>query len=117
MKITPGVIMVAVLASSLVGALVFSCHMPATWENNPRPIQSGVQPADPPLQSGRSDQGSAAILDGIAGCFVVGQPLAVECLEGAPRCPHEDGDPSGWPCLWMDPDTGQPWYVDSREYW
>lgn len=32
------------------------------------------------------------------------------------RCPHEDGDPSGQPCLWVHPRTGVVYVVDSSEY-
>jgi hypothetical protein len=126
MKITSGVIMVGHLAAALVGgivacAVIASCHPATPTWIDPKPLQSGVQPPNPGeggvTQQQRIDA-SVAILDGIAGCFVEGdEPVAVECLEHAPRCPYEDGDPSGWPCLWVDPDTGQPWFVSSREYW
>src|ERR1044072_9421947 len=109
MKITSGAIMTGHLVAALVGAIlagavITSCQNP-TW-HSPKPLQSGVQPAN----SGEGGQvqqqpvdGSVAILDGVQGCFVEGdEPVAIECLEHAPRCPYEDGDPSGWPCLWVD---------------
>lgn len=63
--------------------------------------------------SGIRDQGG----DGISGCFVAGKPLAGECLEGnPPLCPRKDGQPNGWPCIWVDPQTHELYYVDSRAY-
>lgn len=32
------------------------------------------------------------------------------------ECPHEDGDPSGRPCVWTDYPTGRGYFVDSAEY-
>lgn len=56
--------------------------------------------------------------DGIRGCFVAGRPLAAECMEAhPPLCPDRRGQPNGWPCLWVDPGTGEIFYVDSSAYW
>jgi len=30
---------------------------------------------------------------------------------------YEDGNPDGTECVWTDPDTGNPYYVDSSNYW
>lgn len=121
MKITSGVIMASHLATALVGGILASALLSqcsrVTWHDNPTPLQSGEQPAgDPGLQQGRNGA-LGTVSDGIAGCFLPGAPVAVECLERAPRCPYEDGDPSGWPCLWVNPRTGLVWFIDSREYW
>lgn len=103
MKITPMMIMASVLTASLAGGIVAAAV---------------ITDARTPTTSRQSrDHGSATRTDGIAGCFVEGVPLAVECLEHAPRCPYEDGDPSGWPCLWINPRTQLIYYVSSREYW
>jgi hypothetical protein len=115
-----GVGLVAVWAGTTVagialGHILTGC-LPADWQGPPRPLQSGVQQPDPPLQSGRVER-STAVSDGQRGCFVAGVELAPECLEQAPRCPYEDGSPTGWPCLWVDPGTGRVSYVDSSEYW
>lgn len=32
------------------------------------------------------------------------------------ECPHEDGDPSGRPCVWTDGPTGRGYFIDSAEY-
>jgi hypothetical protein len=32
------------------------------------------------------------------------------------ECPHEDGDPSGRPCVWTDYPTGRGYFIDSTEY-
>lgn len=54
-------------------------------------------------------------------CVRMEGALTPECLAvaqsgGAPVCPYEDGDPSGQPCIWRDPD-GTGWYLnDSSEY-
>ena len=34
----------------------------------------------------------------------------------APQCAYEDGNPNGMPCLWVDPDTGDAYYVESENY-
>lgn len=31
-------------------------------------------------------------------------------------CPHEDGDPMLYGCIWQNPRTGKTYYVDSVEY-
>lgn len=111
-KITTAMILITVglVIAAIVG------HRDSAWQDAPRPLQSGAQPGGgPPLQQGR--EALSEPQDGIQGCFVPGVELAVECLEHAPRCPYEDGDPSGWPCLWVDPSTGKIIYSDSREYW
>lgn len=33
-----------------------------------------------------------------------------------PFCLYEDGNPNGKPCLWVDPDTGAMWQVESEGY-
>jgi hypothetical protein len=33
-----------------------------------------------------------------------------------PACEFEDGNPDGRPCLWIDPDTGNGYYVESDNY-
>lgn len=55
-------------------------------------------------------------------CKVVGI-IAPECLEAlsldereALRCQHEDGNPDGSPCIWINPRTGALVYSDSSEY-
>lgn len=115
-KISGRVIMLGWMGVALVAGMTLASCKPASWNNPPAPLHSGVQPADPPLQSGRAKR-PTAVLDGLAGCFVEGVPLAPECLEHAPRCPYEDGDPSGWPCLWINPRTQKIYYVSSHEYW
>ena len=46
--------------------------------------------------------------------------LQVDRMDGHPEitkvCEYEDGDPSGQPCLWTDPDTGTVYVVDSSNY-
>lgn len=90
MKITSGVIMVGHLASALVGAIlasavITSCTNP-TWHNDPKPLQSGVQPANPNGGSQTQPQrlsGPKDVLDGLPGCYAPGwQVLAIECFEG-----------------------------------
>lgn len=115
-RVSGGLAVLWVLALCLIAIILYGLWASHQESNDaPRPPQSGALTVDPSLQSGRADLGSATALDGIAGCFIPGVPLAVECLEHAPHCPFEDGDPSGWPCLWVDPDGGI-YYVDSREY-
>lgn len=55
-------------------------------------------------------------------CLVPGK-IETWCISGmgdaakeAIRCPHEDGNPNGQPCLWLDPDTRELYYVDSTQY-
>lgn len=109
---------VSAVMGLIVGSLLAYCGNRG-WEPAPRPLQSGVQaPHDPPLGTGtqRRAEGSMEPLDGLAGCMQPGV-VAVECLEGdPPRCAAEDGDPSGRWCLWVDPDTGNVYSVDSSEY-
>ena len=31
-------------------------------------------------------------------------------------CQHEDGNPDGNPCLWIDPDTGKGYVNDGHNY-
>lgn len=31
-------------------------------------------------------------------------------------CANEDGNPDGLPCVWIDPDTGDAFYVTSENY-
>ena len=45
---------------------------------------------------------------GIAAPVASAQPL--------PACQYEDGNVDGQPCLWVDPDTGYGYYVDSANY-
>lgn len=104
------IITVGLVIAAIIG------HQAVTWRDAPRPLQSGVQPSG---TSGmhRDPHGAIEPQDGVQGCFTPNVELAVECLEHAPRCPYEDGDPSGWPCLWVDPTTGVITYRDSSEYW
>jgi hypothetical protein len=37
-------------------------------------------------------------------------------VDGLPVCRSEDGDPSGQPCVWVDPDTGWLYFSDSANY-
>lgn len=101
----------------LVGAALCRPTSPS-WRDAPKPLQSAVQPSGQSgLQSGHNGafEAPVTVLDGVAGCFQPGA-VAVECLEGgARRCSHEDGDPSGIACWWVDRD-GSVYYVSSSEY-
>lgn len=33
-----------------------------------------------------------------------------------PQCRYEDGNTDGLPCTWIDPQTGQGYYVTSESY-
>lgn len=33
-----------------------------------------------------------------------------------PACQYEDGNPGGMPCIWTDPDTGDRYLNDGRNY-
>lgn len=52
--------------------------------------------------------------------MVFGGMILVDRYDGHPEvtkvCQFEDGDPSGEPCLWTDPDTGKVYVVDSSNY-
>lgn len=79
------------------------------------------RPPSQDLRTGRQDNppGGGSVLTGVRGCFVEGR-VAPQCAQGTPRppqCRNEDGNPNGWPCLWTDPDTGDLYFVSSREYW
>lgn len=39
-----------------------------------------------------------------------------QSAEGWPTCRHEDGNPDGQPCAWIDPDTGIAYFVTSENY-
>lgn len=115
-KIKERVLLAILLATVVTVVCSLMSNRLATWVEAPKPLRTGVQ--SPPPELPRSlDLGPVVTTDGIAGCFTPEVALAVECLERAPLCPYEDGDPSGWPCLWSDPGTGAVTYRDSREYW
>ena len=87
-----------VLAAVLITIAVTGCK-PA-GQDSPRPLRTAVVHVPTPLPSWA---------DGMElGCFVVGVPVAPECLEGgAPTCPY-DSTTVG-PC-WATAPDGRIWY-------
>lgn len=76
-------------------ALVLGGCKPTTPTESPKPMKSAVQPA-PSWTAGMEP-----------GCWVVGEPVAPECLEGgAPQCK----DTLIGPCWIIDSNTGEVWY-------
>lgn len=56
-------------------------------------------------------------------CRFLGEEISPDCLEGyslaereAMRCKHEDGNPDGSECIWINPRTGLIYWSDSHEY-
>lgn len=48
--------------------------------------------------------------------MLLASPEARADDELPPPCQFEDGNRDGLPCLWLDDDTGEVWYVDSTNY-
>lgn len=46
----------------------------------------------------------------------IGTVFTVSTADALPACQYEDGNESGQPCMWTDPDTGTAFYVDSSNY-
>lgn len=87
--ITVGLVLAAVIGNET-----------ATWRRAPQPSQDAVQPPD----GQESELGHSGAVE------------ASPWRSGLPRCLHEDGNPDGRPCLWVDPRTGEIGYRSSSEY-
>lgn len=99
-----------ILGACLIGFVIFGVL----------PIKDGPKQPSHPTQSAVQEPLWHKIP---ADCRVEGAPIAYECLEGlseaqrtAMTCPHEDGNPDGMPCFWVDPDTRDLYWVSSAEY-
>ncbi len=90
----------------------------------------GMEPIYPTWSAGTTPFPSApssgrAMQDGVnlpEECKVPGK-ISVECLNDlsmqereAIRCANEDGNTDGKPCIWLDPDTRDLYYVTSEQY-
>ena len=62
----------------------------------------------------------ATMLTGVITALIAVPTLTVDlrALErpSVPFCLYEDGNPNGKPCLWVDPDTGAMYHVESENY-
>jgi hypothetical protein len=52
----------------------------------------------------------------LAALLILGPVCTTDTHVCAPQCVYEDGNPNGQPCLWVDPDTGNAYYVASENY-
>jgi hypothetical protein len=110
-------VVVIMAAVALIATLSACCPGGApSPTGTPRPLQSGSQPTgDLPLQPQWGMTAGTDCTDPHGG------RLPAECVKaalavGVSVCAHEDGNPDGHPCLWVDPGGTGVYYVDSSEY-